>query len=53
MTSMTDVIPATPAQAMTPSAHPIPFCLNARLTGALMSSWSYFTMPVRTATTAM
>src|SRR5216683_5362998 len=53
ITSMTDVIPATPAQAMIPSAQPIPFCLKARLTGALMSSWLYLTIPVSTATTAM
>src|SRR5437764_8621739 len=53
MTSMTEVMPATPAQAIMASAHPIPLVLNARLTGALMSSWLYLTMPVSTATTAM
>jgi len=53
MTSSTEVMPATPAVAMRPSAQPSPFCLKAVDTGALMSSWSNFTMPVSTATTAM
>ena len=53
MTSSTDVMPATPAVAMMPSAQPMPFCWKARLTGALMSIWSYLTIPVSTATTAM
>src|SRR5437660_10822090 len=52
-TSMTEVMPATPAQATMASAHPMPLVLKARLTGALMSSWLYLTIPVSTATTAM
>ena len=53
MTRSTEVMPLTPAVAMRPSAQPMPCCLKAVDTGALMSSWSKRTMPVSTATTAM
>ncbi len=53
MTSSTEVMPATPAVAISASAQPMPWSAKARDTGALMSIWSYRTMPVSTATTAM
>src|SRR5205823_3076760 len=53
MTSKTEVIPATPAEAMITSAQASPRCRNASDTPALTSIWSYLTIPVSTATTAI
>src|SRR3989338_8034815 len=53
MTRSTEGIPATPAVAMMASAQGSPTVLNATDTPAPVSIWSYFTMPVRTATTAI